>query len=64
MKRRVVYSHYEAAGPRFDLSPLGDQQCAGALMWVCVTFAYLVPAAVVTIDLLSPGISASQVEAN
>ena len=59
---RVVYSHYRATG-RFGLSPVGDQECAGALMWVCVTFVYLIPAAVVTIELLSPETSASQVEA-
>jgi len=51
---RVVYPHYLAAHRLFDISPLGDQECAGALMWVCVTFAYLVPAAVVTIQMLLP----------
>ena len=53
---RVVYSHYLSSSAQriFDMSPLGDQECAGALMWFCVTFAYLVPAAVVTIQLLSP----------
>jgi cytochrome c oxidase assembly factor CtaG len=60
---RVVYSHYRVSGQLFDLSPLGDQECAGALMWVCVTFAYLAPAAWVTIQLLSPQSRASQVEA-
>jgi putative membrane protein len=45
---RVVYPHYGSA------SALGDQECAGALMWVWVTIAYLVPAAVVTIQMLSP----------
>ena len=53
---RVVYPHYQS-GPRLRdlyLSPLGDQEIAGALMWVWVTFAYLVPAVVVTIQLLSP----------
>jgi putative membrane protein len=60
---RVVYSHYRGSGRLFDLSALGDQECAGALMWVCVTFAYLAPAAVVTIQLLSPQSRASQVEA-
>jgi putative membrane protein len=51
---RVVYPHY-LYGPRlFDISPLGDQELAGALMWVWVTFAYLAPAAMVTIRLLSP----------
>lgn len=60
---RVVYSHYQAPGRVFGLSPLGDQECAGALMWVCVTFAYAVPAAGITIQLLSPQGRASQVEA-
>jgi putative membrane protein len=59
---RVVYSHYQVAGPLFDLSPLGDQERAGALMWVCVTFAYLAPAVGVTVQLLSPQNRASQVE--
>ena len=58
---RVVYSHYQTANQLFDLSPLSDQACAGALMWVCVTFAYLAPAAGVTIQLLSPQRGASKV---
>ena len=59
---RVVYPHYISAHRLFDISPLGDQESAGALMWVCVTFAYLVPAAVVTIQMLSPRKRASQVQ--
>jgi putative membrane protein len=51
---RVVYRSYLSAPRLFDLSALQDQQCAGALMWVFVTFAYLVPAAVITIQVLSP----------
>jgi cytochrome c oxidase assembly factor CtaG len=50
---RVVYPAYLATPRRFDISPLQDQQCAGALMWVCVTFAYLVPAATIVTRLLS-----------
>jgi len=50
---RVVYPAYLTAPRRFDISPLADQQFAGALMWVCVTFAYLVPAAAITTRLLS-----------
>jgi putative membrane protein len=50
----VVYPHYHLARQISDLSPLGDQECAGALMWVWVTFAYMAPAAWVTIQLLSP----------
>jgi cytochrome c oxidase assembly factor CtaG len=37
----------------FGLSPLEDQALAGAIMWVTVTFAYLIPALVVTARLLS-----------
>jgi putative membrane protein len=60
---RVVYPHYQVAGQHFDLSPLRDQECAGALMWVWVIFAYLAPAAGVAIQLLSPQSRTSQVEA-
>jgi cytochrome c oxidase assembly factor CtaG len=51
---RVVYPHYLSAPLLFDVSPIADQECAGALMWVCVTFAYLAPAVVVTIQMLTP----------
>jgi cytochrome c oxidase assembly factor CtaG len=55
---RVVYPAYLNAPRRFDNSALADQQLAGALMWVCVTFAYLVPAVIITTQLLSrPGLS-------
>jgi putative membrane protein len=50
---RVVYPAYLVAPRHFDISPLQDQECAGALMWVSVTFAYLVPAVVITTRLLS-----------
>jgi hypothetical protein len=33
---------------------LADQASAGALMWFWVTIAYLLPAAAVTLELLSP----------
>jgi cytochrome c oxidase assembly factor CtaG len=51
---RVVYPHYLSMHPLYNISPLGDQECAGALMWVWVTFVYLAPATVVTIQMLSP----------
>ena len=51
---RVVYPNYASAHRLFDISPLGDQEFAGALMWVWVTFVYLIPAAAITIQLLSP----------
>src|SRR6266481_8836910 len=52
---RVVYPSYLSAARIVNLSPLQDQECAGALMWVCVTFAYLIPAVVITMRNLSPG---------
>ena len=52
---RVVYPSYVSAARTFNLSPLQDQECAGALMWVCVTFTYLIPAVVITMQILAPG---------
>lgn len=51
----VVYRPYLFGGDRgmFGLSPLEDQALAGALMWVTVTFAYLIPALVLTARLLA-----------
>ena len=52
----VVYRPYLSGhGGMFGLSPLEDQALAGALMWFTVTFAYLIPALVVTAQLLSDG---------
>jgi cytochrome c oxidase assembly factor CtaG len=51
---RVVYPSYLSTQQLFDLSALQDQQWAGTLMWVWVTFAYLAPAASITTRLLSP----------
>ena len=51
---RVVYVSY-LSGPRtFGMSPLQDQECASAFMWVSVTFILLVPAVLVTMEILSP----------
>ena len=49
----VVYQPYLSGHRPFGLSPLDDQALAGALMWVTVTFAYLIPALVVTSQLIS-----------
>jgi cytochrome c oxidase assembly factor CtaG len=51
---RVVYPSHRSAHPFFSLSPLQDQECAGALMWFWVTVAYLLPAIVITLRMLSP----------
>jgi putative membrane protein len=52
----VVYRPYLTGDDdhgMFGLSPLEDQALAGALMWVTVTFAYLIPALVLTARLLA-----------
>ena len=50
---RVVYPVYFSSSQPFGLSALEDQQCAGALMWTCVTLVYLIAGAIVTARLLS-----------
>lgn len=51
---RVVYSAYFSAPRIVGMSPLQDQQCAAAVMWVAVTIIFLIPAIVVTLHILSP----------
>jgi cytochrome c oxidase assembly factor CtaG len=51
---RVAYPVYLLASRQSNLSVLTDQQCAGALMWTCITIVYLVPAAILSIRLLAP----------
>jgi len=51
---RVAYPSYLSMPRHFGFSVLEDQQCAAALMWTCVTLVYLVPAAIISIRLLSP----------
>jgi cytochrome c oxidase assembly factor CtaG len=50
---RVVYPSYLTA-PRGALSPGQDQEFAGALMWVWVTFVYCAPAVASVVRTLSP----------
>jgi cytochrome c oxidase assembly factor CtaG len=52
---RVVYPFYRMRHETFVGSALRDQVAAGALMWVSVTFIYLVPAVIITIRILSDG---------
>jgi cytochrome c oxidase assembly factor CtaG len=52
---RVAYPAYLSASQPFGFSALTDQECAGALMWTCVTVVYLVAAAILTMRLLAPG---------
>jgi putative membrane protein len=52
---RVVYDVYLFTPKHIGISALDDQQCAGALMWTCVTIVYLIAAAIIAIRLLSVG---------
>jgi cytochrome c oxidase assembly factor CtaG len=51
---RVIYPVYFSTPRLLGFSVLEDQQCAAALMWTCVTFVYLVPAAIISLWLLAP----------
>jgi cytochrome c oxidase assembly factor CtaG len=51
---RVVYPVFWSSPRSFGLSALEDQECAGALMWTCVTVVYLIAGSVFTARLLSP----------
>ncbi len=50
---RLVYPSYLSTSQVFGMAPLQDQECAGALMWVWVTFAYVIPAVAITVQILS-----------
>jgi putative membrane protein len=56
----VVYRSYLTES---TTAALLDQACAGALMWVWVTFAYLFPAVGITLRILSPSLEGSQLKA-
>lgn len=51
---RVAYPIYLCAPRQSSLSALEDQQCAGALMWTCVTVVFLVAGTIVSMQLLLP----------
>ena len=49
----LVYAQYRHNHGAFHLSPLQDQELAGAMMWVMATFAYMIPALVITTRLVA-----------
>jgi cytochrome c oxidase assembly factor CtaG len=51
---RVLYQFYEFHSRATEVAALDDQVLAGVIMWVPMSLAYLVPAALLTIRLLSP----------
>jgi len=56
---RIAYPVYLSTPRQSGLSVLEDQQCAGALMWTCVTVVYLVAGTILSTRLLSPQSNAS-----
>ena len=50
---RVAYPIYFTTANHPGMSVLGDQECAAALMWTCVTIVYLVAGTVLTTKWLS-----------
>jgi putative membrane protein len=51
---RVLYPWYLAVPRLGGFSAQNDQVAAGGVMWVIGSFAFLIPAAIVTVKLLSP----------
>jgi cytochrome c oxidase assembly factor CtaG len=51
---RIAYPVYLCTPQRAGFSALADQQCAGALMWTCVTVVYLAAGTILAMRLLSP----------
>jgi cytochrome c oxidase assembly factor CtaG len=56
---RVIYPSYLSAPHLFPISALQDQEWAGVLMWVSVTFLYMLPALLLTVRMLTPSDSES-----
>jgi len=50
---RVIYPSYAEQPRMFGLSALADQAAAGALMWVMGSIVFLIPAFMITLNLLS-----------
>lgn len=51
---RLLYPSYGVVPRLFGLSALNDQIAAGAFMWVMGSTVFLIPAMVITVQLLSP----------
>lgn len=51
---KVLYPSYAAAPRVTSMTPMQDQAAAGAGMWVANSVAFLVPAMLITVQMLSP----------
>lgn len=60
---RVFYPSYLLVPRLGGISAQNDQVAAGAIMWVIGSFAFLIPAAAITVRLLSPPVPRIQCEA-
>src|SRR5262245_14121286 len=50
----VLYPHYLGVPRLFGTTALTDQSCAGVIMWVPGSLVFLIPAALIAIESLSP----------
>ncbi len=50
---RVIYPYYETVPRLFGIQPLNDQIAAGVIMWVPGSLFFLVPAALIVLEMLS-----------
>jgi cytochrome c oxidase assembly factor CtaG len=60
---RVLYPAYERVPRLWGSTPLEDQGLAGTIMWVPGSIMFLVPAAIIAIRFLSPGLGIRPSEA-
>ncbi len=51
---RPVYNYYTDRANPFGVSPLEDQVLGAAIMWVIGSLAFLIPAVIITVNLLRP----------
>jgi len=58
----VLYPSYAVLPRLLNIAPLNDQAFAGALMWVFGTFVYLVPAIIITVQLLDSAASSVRMQ--
>lgn len=57
---RVIYPSYASAPTLFHVTAFEDQVIAGALMWMFGSIAYLIPAVLITVQMLSPFASSEE----
>jgi len=51
---RPVYSFYVTGPNPFHVSPLSDQVLGAVIMWVLGSIVFLIPAILITVQLLAP----------